>query len=206
LRAKRLPPDWLGQTAATDHDRTRAAHDPSRRLQRHAARPTSSDRSPHLVGGPNQAGSGSERARRRSVTRVPRLTRSRRTSSTSRRSSHRPRPCAPNASGSPPGQPRRWWQRRAVIEDRGLNPVGLDPDGHLHRLTFSRSVQDRIRDRLVDGEGDLAGTSRRLARAARRRPARWAGEGEIVSCIAGTLQEGSAYPAKESAHPRPIPP
>src|SRR6266487_3364355 len=39
---------------------------------------------------------------RRSVTRVPRLTRSRRTSSTSRRSSHRPRPCVPSASVSPP--------------------------------------------------------------------------------------------------------
>ncbi len=57
-------------------------------------------------------------------------------------------------------------QGRAVIQDRGFHPVGLDRDGHLHRLTLSRSIQDRIRRRLVDGKDDLLGDlARHVAQA-----------------------------------------
>ena len=92
------------------------------------------------------------RIRRRSVTRVPSSTRSTRTSSTKRSSSHSPRPRLLSRSVVGGG-----WLGWAVVHHGGLDPAVPDPDGHLDRVATARPVQDGVGRGLIQGQQQLVG-------------------------------------------------
>lgn len=143
---------------------------------------------------PPPVGRLGDRIRRRSVTRVPSLTRSKLTSSTKQRSnqSPHPRPLRRSVVGGGWGGWAGPWSTTVASTQAPWTQTatwtGSPPRDPYKTALVAASSRARTSSSATWG-----GTSRRAWRAARRRPPRWAGEAGIVSSTQHSLL-GSSHP------------